>query len=81
MLFPLLWYVDGPCTIKIVEMAAESLYAFKVRNNPHFQFVISFSAKTKHIKLKMRFLGSPWSDCDGKVATNHKSICLTGPPA
>ena len=30
MLFPLLWYVDGRCTITIVEMADKSLYALKL---------------------------------------------------
>ena len=71
MLFPLLWYVDGRCTIKIVEMADKSL-CLKVRNNPHFFFKISFLQKMKHTKCQMALLGSPSSDHGMKVAVNHK---------
>ena len=81
MLFPLLWYVDGLCTIKTVEMADKSLYAFKVRNSPHLLFFYKFGTKKQHTKQKMRFLGSQSSDCDRKAAVNHKSPWLIEPPA
>ena len=52
MLFPLLWYVDGPCTIKIVEMADKSLYALKLRNNAHLLSFYKFGTKQATYEIK-----------------------------
>ena len=52
MRFPLCWYVDGLCTIKIVEMADKSLYALKLRNNAHFLSFYKFGTKKATYEIK-----------------------------
>ena len=52
MRFPLLWYVDGLCTIKIVEMANKSLYALKLRNNGTFIVFYKFGTKKATYEMK-----------------------------
>ena len=52
MRFPLCWYVDGLCTIKIVEMADKSLYALKLRNNGTFIVFYKFGTKKATYETK-----------------------------
>ena len=52
MRFPLCWYVDGLCTIKIVEMADKSLYALKLRNNAHLLSFYKFGTKKATYEIK-----------------------------
>ena len=82
MLFPLLWYVDGCCTIKIVEMADRSLYALKLWNNAHFLFYISLVQKKKHTKYKMRLsrlsVVRLWREscCKSQIAVANRTTSL-----
>ena len=61
MLFPLLWYVDGRCTIKIVEMADKSLYALKLEiiRISFFKYVFCKKLNRQNVKWHYSALRRP----------------------